>query len=320
MLHNKHSVVLLAAGMDDRALRTAATIAPSSPTALASAAASATAGQPTAATVAAEPAPQLVPLSAGPNTPAASVDAENITSARCGPAVATAPVVISPTPESKEAKQLQRRQAVAQFKVRQLKVRLLETAPSPVPAPAGAVSAAKAVPAHLGANATVPAVAPQPVDAPAAAPGQAVPGAGHHGSWLPSTTDRQGGHQAAAQSDAPAPGGAAAAPLVAASPSFQLPAPDAKPVVWPARHLPSPVVGRKAVAASTPMPPTPTQDSRAVPKVLLSHKVCFVHPTLASSECIYPGCTAQLTHSPLRGHASLIPASSRRTFAPSRRA
>ena len=253
----------------------------------ASTAADVKAGQHSAVAVVKEPLRSSVSPLAEPNTPAASVDDPKDAMGPTAPAAAR--TTEAHAAQSLQAKQQQRRQAVARFKVR-----LLERAPSPAmpltvavraAQPAAASAAAKAVPAQLTAASPAEAAPFQPdadaavtIVVPQAVTQRSVPGRQQTGDSLPGSAVGAGEPHAAAKPDAPTANGTHD-PAVAALPVALLPAPNAPLSML----LPAPcgALALKGPAASQSNPSTPakaTQSSPVVPQVLLPQRLWLCAP------------------------------------------
>ena len=265
--------MLPAAGSHDRALPS-----PVKPSHGAiSTAADAEAGQPSAAAAGAKPlCPSLSPLTK-PTTPAASVDDPKTACGWNAPSAAHAAPENPHAAQSVQAKQLQRRQAVARFKVR-----LLERAPSPAPAPRrpdrpAQPTADPAATVQSDADAAATAVALQAVAA-AMPLNTSVLGRQLRKGLFPfSSALGQSNPQAVAKPDAPTANGAHG-PAAAASPVVLLPAPDAPlsavlppATVVPPRSGPAPPLRDPLTLSKAAL------DGPSVPQVLLRSRLAYGH-------------------------------------------
>ncbi len=267
-IESRWPILLLTAGLLDRALPAPVEPSPGP----AATAADAEADQPSVAAVVAEPMCSSVSPLTEPNTPAAGVDDPKHS---CGqtasaPSTVNAAGLEATIAQSVQAKQQQRRQAVARFKVR-----LLERAPSPaVTAPTAqptAAPTAEAVPVQPTASAATTAIVPPA--APAAVPQRSVLEQQPTVSSLPGTPVGQGASQTTAELEAPTANGTHD-PRVAASPVIMLPARDAPlSALLPARRGVLAPDGPAAVLSDPPTPPKAKQDSPRAPQVTLRSRL-----------------------------------------------
>lgn len=260
----------LNAGSHDRAPPAPAEPSPG----LASTAADAKAEQHSAAAVNAKlVCPSLSPLTE-PNTPAAGADDSKIACGQTAPSAAISAGSDAIAAQAVQAKQQQRRQAVARFKVR-----LLERAPSPAvlapvsrpPAQPTAACTAEAIPVQPDASAARMTIVPSAV--PTAVPQGSVLGQQQTEGLVPGSLLGQGVTQTAAAAQAPTANGTHD-PQVAASPAVLLPAPDAplsavlpRPCVLPTLR------GPVALLSNPTTPSKAMQGSPLVPQVTLHSRL-----------------------------------------------